>query len=580
MVMKQLRTFGTFGTFVALTAAAVACLPEGAKHGQAGGGDDGSILTSIDGIAPDDQKRADKLSYFLDCGSFREGGSVREKDGKKYIRFDGSQIKDGETSCALEIQAPQDGSMKLDDFDWFGRGKDGVEVKGLMYASNRVAPTNRRLDLKIYVLYAALDPKAGFDIEVSGTLQLAAGEEKPTTASALQLECDGDFKRPGEYVSEAGNKVLLKFKLNLFEARGKKCSKIALKTNAGGKEVEWEAAANISLADVQKDAKLKFPGESVTPYEFTKKPKQQPNPGDPLEVSVTSRENCLSFDTEADKCLDHDAQAIAPVESQSNYIWLKVDGRTANGTAASYVVGAGESGFGLFEGSSVTTAALAESIKATTGRKFNWYKLLPGSNTRELPFDESFVRGDATATSKVDVASLAEFTPMHIAEAWVHGFRELPTLAELNARTAAHWYVTLDVKKDGATVATLLVSGATKYLYSDSPVATLEGGKKVLFDLDSFKQNKPTPGSDKTWAIWSVKGSGAVDAACTMEADYVRTSFSRRHLGTLAPQGGDASLDSCAVSRDKFDQLYASGHELTLEKIWIWEWYQLPKARP
>jgi hypothetical protein len=60
----------------------------------------------------------------------------------------------------------------------------------------------------------------------------------------------------------------------------------------------------------------------------------------------------------------------------------------------------------------------------------------------------------------------------------------------------------------------------------------------------------------------------------------VRTSFSRRHLGTLAPQGGDASLDSCAVSRDKFDQLYASGHELTLEKIWIWEWYQLPKARP
>jgi hypothetical protein len=579
MAMKQLRTLGTFSTFVALTAAVVACLPEGAKRGEAGGGDDGSVLTSIDGIAPDDQKRADKLSYFLDCGTFREGGSLREKDGKKYIRFDGSRIKDGETACALEIQAPQDGSMKLDDFEWFGRGKDGVEVMGLMYASNRVTPTNRRLDLKVYVLYANKDPKAAFDVEVSGTLQLAAGDEKPTTASALQLECDGDFKRPGEYVSEADKKVLLKFKLNLFEARGKKCTKIALKTNAGGKEVEWEATTNISLADVQKDAKLKFPGDNVAPYEFTKKPSQQPRPDDPVAVDVTSRDNCINFDTSAAKCLDHDAQAIAPVQSPSNYIWVKVDGRT-DSTSASYVVGAGESGFGLFEGSSLTIPALAESIKATTGRKFNWYKILPGSSTRELPFDESFVRGDAAASSKVDVQSLAEFKPLHIAEVWVHGFHELKALDELNAHTGGYWYVTLNVKKDGATVATLLVSGATKYLYSDSPIATLADGKKVLFDLDSFKQNKPTPGSDKTWAIWSVKGSAAVDAACTMEADYVRTNFSRRHLGTLAPQGGDATLDACAVARDKFDQLYASGHDITLEKIWIWEWYQLPKARP
>lgn len=579
MARKQLRTLGSFSTFIALTAAAVACLPEAARRGQAGGGDDGSVLTAIDGIAPEDQERAAKLSYLLDCGGFREGGSLREKDGKKYIRFDGSRIEDGKTACALEIQAPQDGSMKLDDFEWFGRGKDGVEVKGLMYASNRVTPTNRRLELKVYVLYAAKDAKAAFDVEVSGTLQLDAGEEKPATATALQLECDGDFKRPGEYVSEADRKVLLKFKLNVSDARDRKCSRIALKADVGGKEVEWEATTNILFSSVQKDAKLKFPGDNVAPYELIKKPSQQPKPDEPLEVDVTSRENCINFDRDAAKCLDHDAQAIAPVLSPSNYIWVKVDGRTDT-ASASYVVGAGESGFGLFEGGSLTTEALAESIKATSGRKFNWYKFLPGSSTRELPFDESFVRGDATASSKVDVQSLADFKPLHIAEVWVHGFHELPALEALNSRTAGYWYVTLNVKKDGVSVATLLVSGATKYLYSDAQVATLADGSKVLFDLDSFKQNKPTPGSDKTWAIWSVRGSAAVDAGCTMEADYVRTSFSRRHLGTLAPQGGDATLDACAVARDKFDQLYGSGHDITLEKIWVWEWYQLPKARP
>lgn len=581
MAMKQTRTVPAVATVLALTAVVTACLPQGASRGEPGGGDDGSVLSSLDGVLPEDQARASKLSYFLDCDSFREGGSLREKDGKNYIRFDGSRIENGRTFCALEIQAPQDGSIKLDDYEWFGRN-GSAELKGLMYASNRVPVVKGAMGVKIFILYRAKDQTDTFELTARGALALADGEAKPTSAKLLQIECDGAYNKPGELISESGtSNALLKFTLSARETKGKSCKKISMVTRTGDKEVEWEAATDITLPDPKKGDKLSFPAAADRRYELKKKESTNTGTGTSTSTSTTTSttSSCLN-PAAGGGCNDHTAQAIAPVQSPTVYLMAKVEGQSAGGTKEAYFVGAGERGFGLHDGKSLTTEALLQSIKPGAGKTFNWYKVLPEGNPRDLPFDARFVSGDATDGSKADATHLQEFKPLHIAETWVHGFHELAALDDLNAHKAAHWFVTLAVKKDDATVATLIVSDKTKPFHSDGPITTLADDKKALFDLESFKQNTPTPNTDEGWAIWSVKGGSAVDATCTMEADYVRRELSRRHLGNLLPEGGDATLDACVVTREKFDQLYGSGHVITLQKIWIWGWYQLPVARP
>lgn len=559
---------GTVATVLSLFLSG--CLSTGHRVQRGDGEVGGSVLASLEGISSEDQAR-DDLGYFLVCGETRESGSKIDKAGELFIRFEAQNIK-ADALCALEIRAPDNDSVNLDQYEWYGR-KAGAVVKGLMYASNLAKPQNGRLDIKIYVLYAKKDLGDSFVVEARGQLDLAANETKPMTMDAVQLECGDDLKQPGQYQTLAGNEIKLRFVLSLSDAPGKSCKRIAMRTKLNGQELEWAAETSIELGMPKKGELLSYPAASDTPYLFRKQ--LNSSGGDGLLVNPTAAGPCLNY-IAGEGCQDRSTQDLPAVPSARNYVWLKVEGLTAAGARAAYVVGAGERGFGLYGDASISRDALQQSLKDAASKQWNWFSYAGAQNSRSLPFDANFVSGDALKTAMVDRASLQEFTPLHIAETWVHGFYQLNSLVELNARTTARWFVSLSVKQSGTEVATLVVSDARPYLTSDTSIATLADGKRVLFDIESFKQKRSD--ANKGWAIYGTKGERAVDMACTMESSDIAREYSRRHAGNFANASGEAWLDSCVVTRDKFDQLYGQGHTIEVSGVWAWGWYLVDES--
>ena len=570
MLRKHLRTLLSLGALLAL-AQSTACLPGVSERGRSDSGDQ-SIITSLEGISPEDQARTG-LGFYLVCGEFRETGTKIDKNGDSLIRFSADRIAP-DALCALEIRAPEDGSFNSDDYEWYGR-KSGNEDKGLMYASNLATPKDGRLELKIYVLYARKSSAASFVAEVRGELELGDRDTKPASAGPPQLECDGEFRRPGEYQSLDGKEVRFTFRLSANEAQDKVCNKLALRAVVDGKELQWEAAVEIKLGAPKPGDTLKFPAADAAPY-VLKKISMQPDPNS-VEVSTNPGGPCLRY-VQGEGCLDHPAQSLADAAASQNYVWLKVEGLNANGIREAYIVGAGERGFNTTAARAITRDELQASLTEPAPRKWNWYRLGTYPDPRDLAFTVDFIRGESKKGDALEPSTLRGYTVLNLAETWVHGFYEAASLEDLNRRNAARWYVTINIKKDGAKVATVIVSDQFKYLVSDSPIATLADGSKALFDLLSFQEKRSDLGQG--WAIWWTAGSLGADPTCELDARYLATEYGRRHLGDFAIMGGDATLDACAISRERFDQLYGSGHELALDKIMIWDWHKLSQVSP
>lgn len=567
MLMVFNQTLSVCKVGIALTLL-VGCVSSGPRANRWNPDAGGSVLASLDGISTEDQAR-DDLSYFLVCGETRESGSKIDKGGELFIRFTGASIK-SDALCALEIRAPDNDSVNLDLYEWYGR-KGGVEVKGLMYASNLSKPVNGKLDIKIYVLYAKKDLGDSVVVEARGQLELADNEQKPATMDAVQLECGAEFKQPGDYVPLSGNEFKLRFTLTTSDAQGKACERIAMRTKVNDQEFEWAATdVKIDLATPKKGDFLSFPPANTPPYLLRKQVKAAD--GDGILVNPMAGGPCINY-VAAEGCQDRSVQNIPSLTSARNYVWLKVEGLTAAGARASYIVGAGERGFALYGDDVVNRDDLLQSIKDAAPQKWNWYDYATAQNGRSLPFDANFVSGESLKNSRIEVANLQSFTPLHIAETWLHGFYELNSLEALNKRSAARWYVTLSVKQGGTEVATLIVSDARPYFTSDSTIATLADGKRVFFDLESFRQKRSD--ANRGWSIYGTVGGTAVDRGCNLEPSDIAREFSRRHQGNFVASTGEAWIDSCKVTREKFDQTYGQGHSLEVSGIWVWGWHEV-----
>lgn len=568
MIRKQWQQRGVLSLLLAL-AVVPACLPGGSQRARNQPGD-GSVLTSLEGISPEDQARKG-LNFFLVCGDFRETGTRIENNGDPLIRFSAARIQK-DSLCALEIRAPEDGSFNLDEYEWYGR-KAGVEVKGLMYASNLATPRDGKLDVKIYVLYARQNPSSEFVAELRAQLELGDNETKPTTTEPPQLECDGDYRRPGTYQSQNGKDVLLTFKLNPTEAKDKVCNKLALRAVVDGKELQWEASVQISLGSPKAGDTLNLPATGSEPFLLKKLSTRLDN--NSVDVSTDAGGPCLRY-VQGEGCLDLTSQSLELAPAAQNYVWLKVEGLSASGARQSYIVGAGERGFNLLNSRAIARDEIQASLTAMGPRSWNWYRLGVYPDPRDLEFSANLISGESKKADAIDPAELKGFTVLNLAEIWLHGFYEVGSLADLNMRSSARWYVTLDIKKEGATVASLVVSDQAKYLTSDGAITTLANGSKALFDLDNFTQNRADAGQG--WNIWTVAGSAGVDATCTMDLRYIANEYGRRHSGDFASMTPDTKLDACALTRERFNQLYGTGHTITLGKVMVWDWHRLDKV--
>lgn len=525
-----------------------------------------SVVASIEGISASDIGR-EGMKYTLACdGDVRVLGNPKED--KSAVEFSGDKIKNDMT-CAMEIGISEEEGKKL-EWDWFGVAS-GKSVVGLMYGSNKGKVAGRALQLTLYRLYS---PRSAFSFsaELKVALEVADAAAMPADDKvAANLICSATEKYAGIYKKQDEKNANLTFpNLKIKDLTGKTCAKVALLID--NKEAFSGATVDVIFTNPEKDKVLSFPKEDARRYVL----KATEIVGGNVDVGTIPGGICLKY--ENSDCLDRRIQDLG--KWPKNYIVAKVMGLTKNGEGESvtFYVGAGASGFGLLEGTSLDVKAINKAVRSAAGsadrKAFSFYKSAISDDLLKAPFNADFVSGKAFESFAAEETDLDGVMLVHIDSVRLHGMHVVEA-AVLNAQEKAHWLAVVKAKKDNDEKE-FIATGVEKYFYSPAVPLTIDT-KPVFLNIESLLADMAATSGSAKFRAYAIKGSIMALDTCKAEKSLYLAGMSTRHLGNLKPESGaDAELDACDIEPTKFGAAVGTGYTFTAT-LYKFGWLEVTK---
>lgn len=252
--------------------------------------------------------------------------------------------------------------------------------------------------------------------------------------------------------------------------------------------------------------------------------------------------------------------------------------KDGDGESVTFYVGAGATGFGLFEGATLDVKAINKAARSAAGsddrKAFSFYKAAIIDDLLKASFNADFVSGKSFEAYAAEDADLDGVMLVHLDSVRLHGMHPV-SADDLNKETKAHWLAVVKAKKD-TEEKEFIATGIEKYFYS--PAAPLiVGTDPVYLNTEALLTDMAAAGGPEKYRAYAIKDGIMAADTCKSEKSFYIAAMSARHLENLKPaSGADADLDACDIEPAKFGAAVGTGYTFS-STLYKFGWSELAK---